>query len=353
MNSSNTSSKSANLSAAQSFGRAEALFAQDALEEALAVYEECRRDRSLASICYYRMGEILNTLGRLDEALSSHRKVFELDPAFAKMLLDPKLSAASYVYVESDEVEVPHCPVCDSGDHQLHSVYNCLTDLSFVVGFHPIRQWRKCGECSTLFASHYPKNLGDVLASSAPPSILSPKVNRFVAIARIMRDLLAYAPETTLLEVGVGAGEFSAVAQEMGFEVTGLDIRPAYAEAVAKRYGFPVHVVDFLDYSASQKYGVIAMGDVLEHFISPMSAIEKALSLLADDGVLWISTPNYESAFAKSIGTKDPMWRTCQHLTYFSRASLEKCLKRFGLSIVHYMPSASYNGSMEVIAKRT
>ena len=67
-------------------------------------------------------------------------------------------------------------------------------------------------------------------------------------------------------------------------------------------------------------------------------------------GVLWLSTPNFESSFAIVAGHNDPMRREASHKNYFSRESLVNLLARFGLSPVDYRISGHYNGSMEVAA---
>jgi 2-polyprenyl-3-methyl-5-hydroxy-6-metoxy-1,4-benzoquinol methylase len=153
-----------------------------------------------------------------------------------------------------------------------------------------------------------------------------------------------------LLEVGVGAGEFSAVAKEFLFDVTGLDIRPKYAETVSKMLDIPVFTEDFQKFDSEEKFDVLVMGDVIEHMQDPVGALRKAHSLLSDQGVLWISTPNFESAFAMVKKDADPMWRIVEHLNYFSFRSLSKWLNIIGFDVVNYNVSAHYNGSMEVTA---
>ena len=76
--------------------------------------------------------------------------------------------------------------------------------------------------------------------------------------------------------------------------------------------------------------------------------LEKGHSMLNKEGVIWISTPNFESAFSYIMKDKDPMWRVCEHLNYFSYASLKNTLEKIGFAIVDY--SQHYNGCMEVTA---
>jgi 2-polyprenyl-3-methyl-5-hydroxy-6-metoxy-1,4-benzoquinol methylase len=81
-------------------------------------------------------------------------------------------------------------------------------------------------------------------------------------------------------------------------------------------------------------------------------AIRKCADLLMPGGLLWISTPNFESAYARLARDTDPIWRVVEHMHYFSDRSLHKVHNAHGLRPRDYRLSRHYNGSMEVIAVR-
>ncbi len=149
------------------------------------------------------------------------------------------------------------------------------------------------------------------------------------------------------------AGELLAVAREYGFEITGLEIRPAHAERVAKTLDMDIICENFTTHHTENRYDVICMGDVLEHIGDPVSAIGKVRTLLNDKGLFWISTPNFESSFSVIMKDKDSMKRVCEHLNYFSFKSLKKTLGQQGFEVIDYNVSAHYSGSMEVTAIKT
>lgn len=193
-----------------------------------------------------------------------------------------------------------------------------------------------------------PTNLGKVLTESNPGYYLETRLNQLRNFGEIINHLKSKANGDNLLEIGVGSGTMLAVAMEYGFNVSGIDIRPSYTKAIKDLLGENIISVDFLDFNTDQKYDVICMGDVLEHFEFPVKAIKKVNSLLNNNGLLWISTPNFESAFTRIKKDKDPMWRTTQHINYFSYDSLEKVLNENGFEILEYKMSKNYNGSLEV-----
>ena len=94
------------------------------------------------------------------------------------------------------------------------------------------------------------------------------------------------------------------------------------------------------------------MGDVLEHVSQPTKALEKAHKLLAENGILWLSTPNYNSAFTRMLQFSDPMWNQVNHFTYFSFEGLKPILDKVGFDVKRYDISRRYNGSMELILKK-
>ena len=94
------------------------------------------------------------------------------------------------------------------------------------------------------------------------------------------------------------------------------------------------------------------MGDVIEHITNPGAALDKACNLLTDEGVLWLSTPNFESAYSRTHKFDDVMWKVSNHLTYFSYRNFQKLAKQHGLQIQEYHVSKRYNGSMELILKK-
>jgi len=333
------------------FAQAEETLKQGNDVQAAQLYAQLLQVGGLTALSAFRLGEIFNRLGQLDKALEAHRVAVETDPHLAQRITPEDHRYHNYVYEPATEIAVPNCTLCDKPG-KLHSVYNCLTNADFLPGFDPIRSWLYCPSCDHIWASAYPDDMGGILTASTPEFHEKPNARFLVNIGRSLQEVVARAPELTMLEVGCGAGEYTAAAAEMGFKVEGVELRPAYAAAVAELAGVTVHTCDFMAFPEERKYGVIAMGDVLEHFSNPPADVMiKARDLLVPGGLMHISTPNFRSAFARITADKDPMWRVVEHLNYFSRQSLELLLDACGLEMVHYEISPRYNGSMEIIAK--
>lgn len=303
-----------------------------------------------AAFASYRLGEISNRLNEPIIAYAYHTKAYEIDAGFSRIIVKEGHPSSTYTYRKPDrEVIVNLCPLC-GGEGVPYAAYNVTTSLDFIPGFDPIRLWLHCPDCHHLFAGRYPHNLSELLTGTAFEFNLKPKMHLLSQLGPVLMEISRHAPGSRLLEVGVGAGEFSAVAKEYMFDVTGLDIRPPYAQAVSNMLNIPVHQIDFQLFETDVLFDVIVMGDVIEHMADPAGAIRKASEMLGDRGVLWISTPNFESAYSTIMKDLDPMWRIVEHLNYFSFRSLRKVLEQLGFDVVDYRPSGHYNGSMEVMS---
>jgi len=335
----------------QKFKESEALIAKGEDKRACEILESIVQYDEIKDLAHFRLGEIYNRKKLPERSLFHHKKAFEVNEGLASLMLPKEHNNHHYRYHVNEEVRADNCPICEKiAIH--HSVYNLVSDAGFVDGFDPVRLWMYCGDCHHVFANSYPKQLGELLTSDSHVVYLNPKMQMIPKLAEVVYDIKKMAKGNSYLEVGIGGGEMLAVAKEHGFDVEGVDIRPKYANKVAETLGLTVHAIDYTLFATDKKYHVIAMGDVLEHFTNPFSMIEKSYELLEDGGLFWISTPNFESAYSMYLKDKDPMWRTTQHINYFSYKSLKKILEKYHFDVIEYKSSSRFNGSMEIIAKK-
>lgn len=131
-----------------------------------------------------------------------------------------------------------------------------------------------------------------------------------------------------------------------------MELVEADAQETADLLDLPVICGDFLHLEEDHQVDVITMGDVLEHLQRPMEGLKKAHALLKDNGILWLSTPNFESSFSKMFKAFDPMWCEPYHISYFSRKGLMALLEQAGFELLEYTVSNRYNGSMELLLRK-
>lgn len=108
-------------------------------------------------------------------------------------------------------------------------------------------------------------------------------------------------PKRTLLNVGCGAGDFNALAQQTGFQVVGIEPDQKALEVAKMRSGSEIRLenVDIFNFHSESQYDVIVMHDVLEHIQdhqSAISAISKLIRKSADSKFI-ISVPAHQWLF--------------------------------------------------------
>jgi SAM-dependent methyltransferase len=327
------------------FNRAENLYKNGAYEPAAEVYLSIENVKGVAAICHYRLAQISNIAHDPVTAYNLYYKAFSGKSDIMRTICAPDHSSSGYVFGgKRKENRNSDCPLC--GNHgEPYWCYPLSEAAGFNKFFNPVRMWLHCSDCNHLFAQDFPEKL---FIHNDTPRTANPNV--FSYYSDVLSNLRQYTGGMSLFEVGIGACECLLAAREIGYEAFGIDVIERHVTDARNKYGLSAETHDFVEYASDRSYDVIIMGDVLEHVSDPNRAIEKANELLHENGVLWISTPNFESAFSFVAGHNDPMRRQQYHLNYFSRDSLYKLLERSGLAPVEYRISAHYNGSMEVAA---
>jgi len=106
-----------------------------------------------------------------------------------------------------------------------------------------------------------------------------------------------------ILDAGCGEGAFAIAVVSPANEVYAIDLFDVSENL--SRYGVHFEQVSIEDYQTSRRYDTIMMMEVIEHLEEPEFAIKKMLSLLAEDGVLLITTPHVSTW----DGEEDHIWR--------------------------------------------
>ena len=282
-------------------------------------------------------------------------KLFEKQPGF---LSSEENLHKGYIYKYSNQRTFEKCPVCGGDGIPFFRAFSYLIN-TFSYPHLPVKLWNKCNNCKNLYTWKFSE---DFLQLSNQSRIVYPDGNdNFDIVQNADSNVLFrwssilnninrnYTKGREVLEVGVGKGEFTAVALEMNYNIDAVEIIPEEAQKIANLLNIPVYNVDFLNFSLDKKYSIIIMGDVIEHVTNPIEALKKAYNLLKEDGVLWLSTPNYNSAFTRLLKFQDPMFKEPYHITYFSYEGLKKIIEECGFKVVEYNCSNRYNGSMELI----
>lgn len=112
------------------------------------------------------------------------------------------------------------------------------------------------------------------------------------------QNLKKYNLKTTnYLEIGGGHGLYINEAVKLMPEISSfemVDISQSsldLAQGIVNSDKIKYYLKNIFDFSASEKYDFITMGEVLEHVEQPLELLKKASELLEEHGVFYITTP--------------------------------------------------------------
>ena len=218
------------------------------------------------------------------------------------------------------------CPACDSKNVAFRFDKGGYTILS-------------CEDCRSMFVHDVPEK--DFLARiyEAPTYYdLSPE-----SIERIRREavrrlalLCRWKSKGAYLDIGCAKGIQLDVARDAGFKTFGIDLSKENV-TVCRKKGHHVKVgylEDAWRMVPDGGFDVISCLDVIEHVEDPAGFLGSAVSMLADDGVMILSTPNYSGVVAKLLGRRDPFMTPPEHLNFFTAVGMRRLFERAGLRIL-------------------
>ena len=220
------------------------------------------------------------------------------------------------------------CPVC--GSIRFRVVYR--------AGSYHCRDLRpqatiaKCAVCGTAYlndAVHsFQENLYayyERFAGRSMEELVSPLT--LASYHRVLRRLRKHCFLQSILDVGCGKGEFVWAAIGQGYEVEGLELS-AEAVSVALSNALPVKQQDlFCREFDDRRWSAITMFEVLEHLDHPMSMIKRVTDLLEPGGILYLTTPNYNSLDRLILGRNWDVFHP-EHITYFSTHGLARLVRK-------------------------
>ena len=280
------------------------------------------------------------------------RTAFSIYPELAGIL------GVAYRYEgkAAEEHITDECPFCGSRGGDIIPYYCSpqVLKLNDKPVFPPAKLWMKCGRCGNYFTYNFPKeNIGTINGhyTNEKSNIILENKFSLSLYNQIFQQFKSLTSGKEYLEIGVGTGEMLAVALEFGYHVDAVEICREDCERISSVLDVNIRWCDMNEYETDKRYDVIVMGDVLEHVLHPVEVLNKVKHMLADDGVLWISTPNYNCAYARMQRFAHCMWHELNHYTYVSYETLAELMKKMQLEIVRYDISTRYIGSMELFVQ--
>ncbi|HJV08765.1 MAG TPA: class I SAM-dependent methyltransferase, partial [Acidimicrobiales bacterium] len=199
-----------------------------------------------------------------------------------------------------------------------------------------IIQCRDCG----LLSAVVPIEADEILANYADvvdPTYLDEEPSRREVFAWFATAMAGHPVRgKRLLEIGANVGLFLSVAEEHGWQARGVEPSAWAVEQGRERFGVNLRqgTIESLD-EPEAGADVVAMFDVLEHLVDPVTALKALRPLVDDEGLLILSTVNAAGLHARVRKAAWP-WFIRSHLFYFTPRTLTAMLAEAGFELVEW-----------------
>lgn len=235
------------------------------------------------------------------------------------------LAFGSMTIVRGSEARVMACPQC--AGNRVAAVH--IKDRIPVL---------RCAGCGLVFAGDIPddeeieRRYADYY-SERNTTISDVTRKRYV---ELLRSFQTYSTCNRILDVGCGCGFFLAEALQAGWYAYGTEVSRS-AAYYAEKVGVAAGRIFVGDVPAAGfelgSFDVVTMFEVIEHLRDPAGVLRVVWHLLRDGGLLYLTTPNYDSLSRYLLGSS---WRIIlprEHLFYFTAASLGPLLRMSGYEV--------------------
>lgn len=142
-----------------------------------------------------------------------------------------------------------------------------------------------------------------------------------------LRQIAPYKSAGRALDIGCGPGYFLTAAQNMGFDVFGLDPSDYIVEMGQKTWGDRIQLglIESANYE-SESFDLVVAFDTFEHIYDPKSFLKAIHRVLKPNGVLAITTPDPSSLLAKLSGKNWVSFKLPEHVFYWSPETIRRVL---------------------------
>ena len=156
----------------------------------------------------------------------------------------------------------------------------------------------------------------------------------FYLTYRSRLDIIPFAGEGRLLDIGCGNGRYLSTMRKLGWRTSGVEKSPKASRYAKEELHLDVNTGDLLDYKYHDKsFDAVTMWHSLEHLYEPFQTLKEIGRMLNNDGLLVVAVPNIDSLVAKVFKT---YWYGLQlpiHLIAFTPDSITKMLNSAGFDV--------------------
>lgn len=157
-----------------------------------------------------------------------------------------------------------------------------------------------------------------------------------------LKQVSPYKSSGKALDIGCGPGYFLTAAQNLGFDVYGLDPSDYIVSMAQKTWGERVQLglIETAEYPA-ETFDLVVAFDTFEHIYEPKGFLSAIHKVLKPNGVLAITTPDPASMLAKISGKNWVSFKLPEHVFYWSPETIRKILEDT-FEVLEICPAGQY-----------
>lgn len=150
------------------------------------------------------------------------------------------------------------------------------------------------------------------------------------------------ADYSAALDIGCAAGYFLDLLKKEGWRrVEGIELDARMIACLRKR-SHAISDVPLEVFFPSQRYHLITLFDVLEHLPDINGDFEKLSSMLDDNGIIALVTPNFASMQRRLFGRRWFQFKPREHIYYFTPKTLRCLAEKHGFTVIHLSNSGQF-----------
>jgi 2-polyprenyl-3-methyl-5-hydroxy-6-metoxy-1,4-benzoquinol methylase len=233
-----------------------------------------------------------------------------------------------------------HCKVCESST--FCTLVSNIKDWEY--GFQGEFSYLECGYCKSIQIHPFPsleelKKAYEIdyhgYATPNDKGYLYKVLFKMVEALSIKELKKFTNKDSKVLDVGCGIGLFLEKLQRLGVtQLTGIDFSAVAIRGLKER-GIDGYQGTFLDFEAKvESFDLIVMNNYLEHTLTPVKELEKAIKLLKPGGRIIGELPNFAALDQAIFGRYWGGNHVPRHTIQFSPFSLRRLLENIGFESV-------------------
>lgn len=138
-----------------------------------------------------------------------------------------------------------------------------------------------------------------------------------------------YRKTNRILDVGCGIGYFLEVALRRGWEVHGTEFTQEAVD-ICKGKGIEMRKGILNPENYKEQFDVITSFEVLEHIYNPQEEISNFNKILRDGGLVYLTTPNFNSLLRYRLKDQYSVITYPEHLSYYTPKTIYKLFRNNG-----------------------